>query len=498
MKKIIVILTLMMTTIINAQIPSDATLHAKIKANYKGATAIQLEGNGGTEKVYEDGVWKIYYKRSFHTNFKNPDYPGVTGVIYGSIQYIKAGNRFVFNKFFNRGTEMKGAPKPSIEVVRKLLKADVYNFVGHNNYNDIVGEISEINFVSNSKFKSDDLNHVEFSIKVAYSKINSNNELEKGIHFYEVHLYSEGFKKPWNKFQAFENSDLTKIISKQKLSEPELKAIKTLAEIDENNKSQAALKDLPKVEDAPKFQTDKQLFYYIQEKLIASTAQEAKAYLYKVLSKRVFERGLILKEREKEWIERLINSLNAYQSTYCQYPKVKEEQEGSITFYDKEHYRSTRMRAYEENGTWKIGLIHFIPPTQEEINKLAAIAGNCGTKPNLEVKEKIAYEIGDIVDIKFSNGTFTGEIDKKDSNFDNRYYVKLLDDGHGYWVNDDTLTPSKVKKVSFAVGDKIGVKFRSGTMQGTILEIKSNEYLIKFDDTGYKDMWLPKQQIEKR
>jgi hypothetical protein len=498
MKKTIVIITIMMTTIINAQTPSDAILRAKIKANYKGATAIQLEGNGGTEKVYEDGVWKIYYKRSFHTSFKNPDYPGITAIVYGAIRYIKVGNRFVFNKFFSRGTEMKGAPKPNIETVRKLLNNDIYKFVGHNNYNDITSEISEINFVPNTKFKWSDLDHVEFNIKVIYTKKNSNNELEKAIHFYEIHLYSEGYKKPWNKFQAFEKSDFKKVISKQKLSESELKALKSLAEIDENNKAQAALKDLPKVDDAPKFQTDKQLFYYIQDKLMVSAPKEARAHLYQVLSKRVFERDLIFKEREKEWIDRLINNLNAYQATYCQYPKVKEEQEGSVTFYDKEHYHSTRMRAYEENGTWKIGLIYFIPPTQEEINKLASMAGNCAEKPNLEVKERIAYKIGDIVDVKFSNGTFAGEIEQKDSNFDNRYYVKLLNGGHGYWVNDDTLTPSKVKKVSYAVGDKIGAKFRSGTMPGTILEIKGDEYLIKFDAAGYKDMWLAKQQIEKR
>jgi len=498
MKIKILYIILSISTMMQAQIPSDSQIKAKIKELFKGATSITLEGKGGTEKVFEDGVWKYYYRRSFHTTYKDPKYPKITAIAYNSIRYIKAGNRYVFNKTFSRGTEMKGVDKPKIEDIRKILKADVYKFVGHNNYNDIVGKLGEINFKPDTYFKWQDVTHVEFIIELEYTERTSNNELENAKHFYEVHLYSEGFKKPWNKFLAFEQSDNTKVLSKRKLSESELNSLRTLAEIDEDNQAQAVLKELPWVEDAPEFQTDKQLFYFIHNKLMASAPQEAKAYLYKVLSKNVFERGAILKEREKEWIDRLINNLKAYQYTYCQYPKVKEEQEGSITFYDKDRYRSTRMRAYEEGGTWKIGLIYFIPPAQEEINKLAKTVGNCAEKPNLEVKEKINYNIGDIVDVKFSNGTFAGEIDKKDSNFDNRYYVKLLDDGRGYWVNDDTLTPSKVKKVSFAVGDKIGAKFRSGTMPGTILEIRGDEYMIKFDDAGYSDMWLPKQQIEKR
>ncbi len=498
MKTKILYLIIFISTMIQAQTPSDSQLKTKIKEKFKGAESIVLEGKGSTEKVFEDGVWKYYYNRYFHTTYKNPNYPKITAIVYNSIRYLKVGNRYVFNNISNRGTEMKGLDKPKIEEVRKLLKSDMYKFVGHNNYNNIVGELSEINYKPNTYFKWEDVDHVEFLIELEYSEKTSNNELQKAKHFYEVHLYSDGLKKPWKKFLAFEQSDNKEIISKRNLSETEINSLRTLSEIDEDNKANTALKELPRVEEPPVFQTDKQLFYFIHNKLMTSAPKEAKAYLYKILSKKLFERKNILNTREKEWIDRLIDNLKAYQNTYCQYPKVKEEQEGSITFYDKDRYRSTRMRAYAEDGTWKLSLIYFIPPSQDEINKLAKMTGDCSTKPDLEVKKQIVYNIGDIADVKFSNGIFAGEITKKDTNFDNRYYVKLLDGGQGYWVNDDVLTPSSVKKVTFTVGDKVGVKFRNGTMPGTIQEINGDEFLIKFDDSGYKDMWVAKHQVEKK
>ncbi|MFK5958246.1 MAG: hypothetical protein QM495_05155 [Lutibacter sp.] len=509
MKKIILILSMVMTTISNAQTPSDNELKTKIKANYKGLSSLVLEGNGATEKKFENGTWNFYYRRSFHAGFKNPEYPGVTGVVYGSVRYIKAGGSYVFHNFSSRGTKMEGVPAPDKKEVLALLNSDLYKFVGHNDYNTIVGNISEIIVPEKTEYNWDDLTHVEFNVKTIFTKKISDTELEKAEHIYEVHLYSDGFKKPWKKFMAIEDDYAKKVISKTKHSSEELSNMLTLAETDEANQVEAQIASLPWVEEAPKFETDKQLFYYIHDKLMASEPKAAKAHLYKVLSTTCFEKGAVLNGRSKEWIDRLFENLNAYQRTYCQYPIVKEEQAGMMTFYDKDSYRSTRMTAKEENGTWKLSLIYFIPPEQSEINRLWKLKGNCAEKPDLTVKIVKEFKIGDIVDVAFSNGTFPAEVKKRDTNFDNRYFVSLLEGGRGYWVTENAMTISTAKptnnstktenqhetikekeSVNFNIGDAVGIRTRSGIMTGTIIKLASHKFLIKLDEEGYQDMWV--------
>jgi len=212
------------------------------------------------------------------------------------------------------------------------------------------------------------------------------------------------------------------------------------------------------------------------------------------------------------WLDKIIDNLNSFQNTYCQYPIVKQEQEGAISFYDKEKSKNIRYRGVEENGTWKIKEISYYIPSQEAINRLQKKVGDCAQKPNLEVKEKINYNIGDMVDIQFSNGTFPAEVNKKDTNFENRYYVKLLDDGRGYWVTDDTMTPSTAEKkqteekktaknketktvTDFKLDDHVGINTRSGIMKGTIIKATGSNYLIKLDESGYQDMWVKKENL---
>ena len=232
---------------------------------------------------------------------------------------------------------------------------------------------------------------------------------------------------------------------------------------------------------------------------MASAPQEAKANLYKVLAKSSFQSGSILKNYVQEWVDKLIDNLKSYQYTFCQYPKVKDEQAGMIYFYNKDNTRFVRMTAKEEAGTWKIKVIDYTPASQAEINRLHKLVGNCADKPDLEVKEKVSYNIGDIVNIKYSNGTFAAEIKKKDTSFDNRYYITFVEGGKSQWMNDDNFSlktaKGKTQKTSttqnssaLKVDDHVNVKTGSGTYKGKILKIEGSKALIKWDEAGYKDL----------
>ncbi|OYT10657.1 MAG: hypothetical protein B6I18_07925 [Bacteroidetes bacterium 4572_112] len=214
--------------------------------------------------------------------------------------------------------------------------------------------------------------------------------------------------------------------------------------------------------------------------------------------------------------DKITDNATIYQKTHCQYPKVKEEQYGMIAFYDKERGRGVGFVGVEEDNTWKLRTIRYYPAKEDDVKRMENSAGSCGDKPALAVEKVIKYEIGDIVDIKFSNGMFAAKVEKKDNNFDNRYYVKLIDGGRGYWKTSDEMSPSTAKekstvskmgtvsstvkseKVSFIVGDKVSVKTRSGNMNGKIVKSSGSKFLIKLNDFRYKDMWVAPANLIKR
>lgn len=431
----------------------------------------------------------------------------------GAVIYEKFGNRYSFKNYATGEMSVGGMAKPNSAELKKYLYANLQDFLG-GAYGDIVGEMPKITIPSNTKYNWGSPEQVTFNVKVVYSRKVSYSEIEKAEHTYETMLFRKGTSGQWNRVLADDIEGKKKVISKKKYSSSEIDQMKTLSDMDNEQAAASAVSSMPWVEEAPVFKSDKQLFYYIHDKLMASAPQEAKAHLYKVLAKSSFESGSVVKGYVQMWLDKIIDNLGAFQNTYCQYPIIKEEQSGAISFYDKDKSKSIRYRGIAENGTWKLKEIVYYVPSQDAINRLTGKVGNCTEKPNLEVKTKINYQIGDIVDVKFSNGTFAAEVNKKDTSFDNRYYVKLLEGGSGYWVTDDTMNPSTTKKevskkenavtkevtktiTDFKVGDHVGINTRSGVMKGTIIKATGSNYLIKLDESGYQDMWVKKAHLTK-
>ncbi|WP_457618630.1 hypothetical protein [Lutibacter sp.] len=510
MKQLILIIALFFAaTTIQAQVPSDGAVIKKVRERYKAGN-ITLNG-ATTRKEKIKGVWHYYYWRHFTVTAKSAE--GLTGKMTGAVIYEKFGNSYSFHNYATGEMSVGGMTDPDEGEIIKYLYANLQDFLG-GAYGDIVGEMPKITIPSNVKYNWGSPEQVTFNVKVMYNRKVSNTEIEKAEHTYETMLFRKGTGGKWNRILADAIEGEKKVISRKQYSSSEISSMKTLHDIDAEQSASAAISNMPKVENAPTFKSDKQLFYYIHDKLMASSPQEAKAHLYKVLAKSSFESGLAVKGYVQMWLDKIIDNLGSFQSTYCQYPIIKEEQSGAISFYDKDKSKSIRYRGTEENGTWKLKEIAYYVPSQDAINRLTGKVGNCTEKPNLEVKTKVNYKIGAIVDVKFSNGTFAAEVNKKDTSFDNRYYVKLLEGGRGYWVTDDTMSPSTAKKevsnkensvtkevtkaiTGFKLGDHVGINTRSGVMKGTIIKATGSNYLIKLDESGYQDMWVKKAHLTK-
>jgi len=516
MKKILLTNSFLIFTIISTAQVSESTMMAKIKSKHaKNLISAKFDGSPIAEKIFEEGVWNNYYRRSYTVKSKT-QHTGVTQVYSGGIQYKKAGSSYVYDQLLVGDWHYLGIPDPNKADVVKLLKSDYKKFIESYHYNKIVGTISEITFPTNGKYHWNKLTSVTFNVKVTYAESVSYTELEKAEHTYEIRLYADKFKGPWKSFFSSEQSHKRKVISKSTHTSEELAAMKTLADIDDENLAKAEYADLPDVGELPTFESDKQLFYFLHNIIMTKDAKTVKAYLYKSLSKLCMHSELLLKSRDQEWVDQVFNNVATYKKTHCLYPKVKHEQNGMISFYDKENRRILDFNGSYEGEVWKLRSIKYYPAKASDVARMENIQNNCQEKPNLTVRKEVKYEIGDIVDVKFSNGTFAATIDKKDTSFSNRYYVKLLEGGRGYWMTEDLMSPSATKRtpkkmgtishagtsevkkqVSFNIGDAVGVKTRSGIMNGKIIKYASRRFLVKFDESGYQDMWtLPEHLVK--
>jgi hypothetical protein len=134
----------------------------------------------------------------------------------------------------------------------------------------------------------------------------------------------------------------------------------------------------------------------------------------------------------------LVANIEAYKASYCDYPGVKHQQYGYIEFLNRNFTSFISMTAKPSENTWKINDFRFSAQQQAVIDQMKNDDSKCQSKPDLAVKEKVKYQIGDKVTVQFSNGARPCIIDKTDPNMDTRYSVKIEGDtsGKAYWIDD--------------------------------------------------------------
>jgi len=511
MKKILLLIVGVFAFITMQAQPSDAAVTKKIRERFpKGS--IKLGGSSNSkEKI--GIVWHYYYWRHFTVSITNEQ--GIKGIISSAVIYEKQGGNYTFHNYATITTEVEGLKDPDTKELVNYMEGHLEDVLG-STYNTIVGELPTINIPQGQKYVWKDPNHVIFFTDITYANKVSGTEIEKAKHSYEMEFFRDAMEKPWSRVLASEVEGDKKVIYKKAYTAAEIDAMKTLQDIDIENQNNAAIASLPKVAAPPVFKSDKQLFYYIHEKLMSSDVNKAKAYLYSVMSEKCYETGKLLKMRDQEWFDQVSNNISVYQKTHCLYPSVKEEQYGQIIFYDKEKRRSLRLVGSNEDGTWKLRTMTYYPASAEDAERMQGMQGNCEGKPDLAIKEVKKYEIGDVVDVTISNTIYTAKVVKKDANFSNRYFVKCINNDRSYWVNDDVMTPSTAKasttqthkmgsvssapkeEVSFKVGDKVAVRTRSGNMNGKIIKTSGSKHLVKLSDPRYQDMWVSPGNLIKR
>ncbi|PLW92676.1 MAG: hypothetical protein C0592_09730 [Marinilabiliales bacterium] len=491
--------------------PSQGTMIAKIKANHPSATSVELTGNGYTEQSYDNGAYRDFYLHSYR--IKAPtEYSDITYCYSGQIQYVKSGGAWVFDNFNIGDKWYEGVPDPDWNEILALLMSDIEGYVKNNHYVDIVGNISPIELTDDPDFHWHDLNSVSFNTKVTYSEKQGYTKLAKGERYYRVRLYSDGYQEPWKSFNStYEKDKIDKnSFEITEYTSEELDAMKTLYEIDMENAAAKELENLPKIE-VKKFESGKQLYYYTHDIILTKEKDVILAYFYKVIDKETcFVKGSssLMSNDTREWVDKVLDNLEAYRACYCLYPTVKEEKETRIRFYDRENRRMLDMAGVQRNDTWMLTEVDFYAANEDEQARLKSNSSNCQDAPDLTYvppREVVSYKVGDAVTGVFSNGEYNATIDKTDPYNSQRYFIKLIGDnsGKGYWMEEKNLkqghvgtningggSSSSSSSQSFKVDDVVYVNTTKGKMKATIKEISGEKALVDFKNPMYDDTWV--------
>lgn len=456
MKKIyLILLSCIFSLSVFSQV-SDSQIIAEIKKQEPTTTSVKLE-NAKTEKVYENGSWVNYYRRMYHS-VESTKYSGVTYHYYGGIQYIISGGKYTYNKLTVGEGYYEGFADPDLKIIKNYAELDGLKFFGHY-YNEIIGDMPEINLVSGTKWKWHTPKSVSGLVTATFTVPTNYTTLEKATHTFELRLYSDSeiavdASANWNKLMVSEKSEKLKVISTSTHTSDEIKSMPTLANQADNNRADAELSNLPKIDPIPVFATSNDLFLYIHNIILTKSENEIKAYLYKLLANscRAGEAINLVNQSTQAWIDKVCNNNETYKKTHCINPTIKHSQNGMIEFLDKEKLRKVRMNASQENGTWKLYLIDYYPANKEEAERMAKNNSACEANAPAILKEYSISEAG------FSITLPKEPVISKPNSESKQYSMSCKHNGSEYLVTVDPLDKETVKALAEA-----------GTYEGTVI-----------------------------
>jgi len=508
---ILVLFVSLHTAGINAATPLRDEMLQRVKKQYEHISA-KLLGDGGIDREYRDGFYVDIFSQPFEIVQKS-DYPEHPAYYTASLKYIKSGNSWVFEQFTVGSVNYPTIPPPDKMELIKVLNANIAGWL-QPNISRAVGELSPITYPADPEWNYRNPVSLDFQVLVTFSEKVSYTELEKAEHKYKVSVTRPSVNEPWVVNSGFEIANAKKVISKSKYTSQELDNMKTMQQVVQESAAQNTMNALPKVEKAPVFQSDKQLFYYIHEKILNSpNGPTSEAYLMTVVDESCYENNstVFFKSFHADWINNVARNVEAYQAAFCPTPTTKAYQTSRIEFFDRELRSFVELSAIQRGNTWKLTTIRFAPANKTDWVRLKAIETNCQGKPELAVQKVESFAVGDKVSVQFSNGTFPCTITKLDTDNENRYFVKLDNDnsGKGYWIDANFISKGSgagssiknalntlgSKELSFKVGDEVEVNTSAGWLKAKIVQNLGIKFKVKFVNPQFADMWVTKDLI---
>lgn len=460
--------------------PSDATILNALKKN-ASSTLISLKLTGarkGIVQEFENGVRVNNFYRYYKSTMKT-EYAGVNVIYRGGVKYGYRGGSWKFIQKLIGDNSYTGISNPSWATIKPILTARLDKLLGVRYYN-IVGEITDFRLADNPAWYWYDLTSVEFVITMTYSEKISNTELQKTRQKYKIRLYAEKYKGPWNKDFLSLTKDQGENLGVKKYSSDELKAMKTLGQIDVQKRADAEIAALPKVT-IPPFANHGELVYYVHNLLLTADKPTIEANLRKLLASGYFDPNLkgVPTQSGLNLINEIVNQSVDYRKQYCKKPQTKHNQTNMMEWYNKDASSYSRLSSHDlGNGKRAISEISLSVPkgTSALGKKLAAMACKVRSHPLKRMfATKLKSSMGSPVFCKYGKSEW--------------YYIGTLagTSNGGYkikWLDNSTTIEAVASVCNFELipGDLVYIKNSSGQIVQRWITKNDGSYVVQVED----------------
>ncbi len=296
--------------------PSDAQVRKDVMN--PGVKRLELTSKPGTKQWNSDtGAWE--FVRGVRVIREYPDIEGVDLVVVGDAVYQLYGSNYKYWKFRVASNEYLGIDNPTEEEILAILNQDLGKFLGFW-YNRIVGDVREIRLADEPTWFWHKPTSVSFLMTTAYDAKTSDLDVASVEQDYEVRFYRDDYQGPWLNFISTNREQ--RVLSTQRYSADEVRAMPTLASVNNEQQAQAALASLPQVE-VPAFERGIDLIIHTHNLLRTVTAEEFEAYLMQVLAPHYFIEGSTVQLNQRgadvinQNVERAFKKRGTYAQQYC-------------------------------------------------------------------------------------------------------------------------------------------------------------------------------------
>lgn len=233
--------------------------------------------NGHKQWNADYGVWE--YVRGVEAIKKYPQKDGVRIKIVGDAVYQMYGaTNYKYWKFRVLSNEYLGMDAPSSDELMEIVKADFPKFLSTYWYNRIIGEVKAVYIADDPQFTWHTTNSMSFNVIAEYRARISDIHIADIVQTYTVRLYRDSEDGPWKNFISSRGKQV--VDNQKEYPRAEIRAMKTLADIDAERKNSVALSAIPDT----KFTSGEALALALNRELRNGTPESVEAFLIKNLA----------------------------------------------------------------------------------------------------------------------------------------------------------------------------------------------------------------------
>lgn len=324
--------------------PSDAQVKKDaIGQGGSGVKEVRFTKGTGTRQ-WNSGIGNWEYVRGVEV-VRNSEYPGIDLLVTGDVVYQYTGvGKYSYWKFRVLDNQYSGIPNPTAKEIQDFISKDWAKFYGNYYYTVITKVHQQPVLADLPRWFWHSPKQVSFKMKLKFDHIIFNSGIETVDCIWDVRLYRDDIKGPWNNMLALRSEEAADIkVTGFVKQTPEQLAVlqrQTLQYTMAEQQAQQAKAALPQII-LPNFANEAAMAHYLHDLFRNGNADKLRAVFLQIMHPGFFEKGstvqlLAMQEQNlQQTITAAFNNRATYQQMYCQNAPVRVDNyaDGRKAFY---------------------------------------------------------------------------------------------------------------------------------------------------------------------